>query len=237
MARTVATEKILNALAEKTIDHNKILRRDIDQRRNGMEDLYGVVFSEYGDANKPATFYISISPDMVYLERFAFKFVIKPYQTTVTGGTDYATVTVNNRSLEINEDEIDPNPHNHTTQPHTHNLITGISEVSTTSDDWQVWIAGVDITDYLKEQVADLGNGWLGDRGENEVYPTNQLEEDGNKVNFYDILDVASVLTALGKDEEREKILKPEFKKVEIKSNAPFGIEAYLYLKYSHVNR
>lgn len=236
MAREVSIQKAFNMLAEKTVDHNRILRRDINQRRNGLEDLYGQPFIVYGDASNPATFYISISPDYIYLERYAFKFVIEPYQMTVSGGTDSATVTVNNRNLTIDNDEIKPNPHNHTTQSHTHNLITGKTYIHTTSTDWEVWIAGVNVTDYLREQVADMPGAWLGERGE-AVYPTNSLEEDEERVNFYDILDVANVMQAEGKTTQVDKLLKPELKKVEIKSNAPFGIQAYLYLKYNAVNR
>ena len=235
MATRVSTDKILNMLSEKTIEHHRLLKRNIDQRRNGMEDLYGQPFIEYGDASNPATFYISISPDYIYLERYAFKFVIKPYQTTVTGGTDSATVTVNNRNLQIqgsgSSAEINPNPHNHTTQPHTHNLVTGKSFVPTVSDQWTVTIADVDITDYLKEQQ---GGRWISGEG---IYPNRRLDD---LVDFYDILDVASVLDAMGTKkslEERDALLKPELKKVEIASDAPFGVQAYLYLKYSHVNR
>lgn len=232
MARDISIESYLNSLTERVIDHHNVLKRDINQRRNGMEDLYGEPFIEYGDASNPATFYISISPDYIYLERYAFKFVIKPYQTTITGGTDSATVTVNNRNLSIegsgSSAEIRPNPHNHGTQPHTHNLITGKSFVPTTSTNWEVWIAGVNITDYLIEQQ---GGRWI--RGEG-IYPNNQLDDIED---FYDILDVAGVLDAEGKIAQRDALLRPELKKVEIKSDAPFGIQAYLYLKYSHINR
>lgn len=236
MSRRVRTEDFLNALAERTIDHHRILRRDINQRRNGLEDLYGQPFIVYGDAGNPAEFYISISPDYIYLERYAFKFVIEPYQTTVTGGTDSVTVQVDNRTLNIQNDEITPNPHNHGTRPHTHNLIKGKSFIHTTSTNWEVWIAGVNITEYLQEQVADMPGGWLGERGE-AVYPTNSLEETGERVNFYDILDVVNVMYAEGKITDLNKLLKPELKLVEIKSDAPFGIQAYLYLKYNNVNR
>lgn len=240
MAKTL--DQYLNALSERTIDNARQLKRGIDQRRNGMEDLYGQPFIVYGDASNPATFYISITQDYVYLERYAFKFVIQPYQTTVTGGTESATVTVDNRNLTIEEanatnphkHDITPNPHNHTTRPHSHNLITGKSFVHTTSKNWEVWIAGVNITPYLKEQVADIEDGWLGDKGEG-IYPNNTL--DGELVNFYDILDVASVLTAEGKTSQREALLRPELKEVQVKSDAPFGLQAYLYLKLPHLNR
>lgn len=233
MARTISAQKFLNSLAERTIDNTRMIKRDIDQRRNGMEDLYGVAFTEYGDAENPASFYISISPDMVYLERFAFKFVIEPYQTTVTGGTDSAIVQVDNRTLNIQNNEITPNPHNHGTRPHTHNLITGKSFIHTTSKNWEVWIEGVNITPYLKEQVSEIENGWLGDKGE-DIYPDKRLDDI---VHFYDILDVASVLDAEGRTADRDKLLQPAMKKVEIRSDAPFGLQAYLYLKLSHVNR
>lgn len=240
MARQVGVDKVFNTLLERTSDNTRLLKQDLNQRRNGMEDLYGQPFIVYGDANSPASFYISISPDMVYLERYAFKFVIMPYQTTVTGGTSSATVTVNNRNLEIEESgsgththEIKPNPHNHTTEAHTHNLINGKAFVHTTSKNWEVWIEGINITDYLKEQVADIPNGWLGDKGEG-IYPNKRLDK---MVYFYDILDVASVMDAEGKTTERDELIAPEMKLVEIKSDAPFGIQAYLYLKYSAMNR
>lgn len=244
MARRISTEKFLNTVIEKSVDHDRILRRGIDQRRNGLEDLYGQPFIVYGDESSPATFYISISPDYIYLERYAFKFVIQPYQTSVTGGTSGETVIVDNRNLTIENanatnphtHQITPNPHNHTTRPHTHNLITGKSFIHTTSTNWEVWIAGVNVTEYLQEQVADIPGAWLGERGE-AVYPTNSLEETGERVNFFDILDVVNVMHAEGKHEHVNKLLKPELKIVEIKSDAPFGIQAYLYLKYSNINR
>ena len=47
----------------------------------------------------------------------------------------------------------------------------------------------------------------------------------------------SDVMDAEGKTTERDKLLAPEMKLVEIKSDAPFGIQAYLYLKLSHLNR
>ena len=54
---------------------------------------------------------------------------------------------------------------------------------------------------------------------------------------FYDILDVASMMTAEGKTAEREVLLAHDFKEVQIVSDAPFGVDAYLYLAYNHMNR
>ena len=221
-------EQMFNRLSERTADNTKQLRRGVQQRRNGMEDLYGVMFSAMGDAENPATFYISLSPDVVYLQRFAFKFVVKPFVTTVKGGTTSAEVLVDNTSLLVNNENIEPNPHKHTTRPHTHNMINGKSFVNTTSDYWRVEIADVPITEYLIEQHD---GDWIDGEG---VYPTNDI--DGVE-DFYDILDVVSTLYSIGEEEDALKILEPGFKKVAIYSDAPFSIDAYLYMKYSNLNR
>lgn len=222
-------DEILNRLAERTSDNTKQLRRGVQQRRNGMEDLYGVMFSADGDEDAPATFYISLSPDMVYLQRFAFKFVIKPFATTVKGGSTAATVVVEGTELLFNEEQLlVPNPHTHLTLPHTHNMTSGKTFIDTTSDYWRVKIDGIDITAYLREQH---NNQWIDGEG---IYPTNRLEDQED---FYDILDVCSMMIANGEKTKADKILEPKFKKVEIVSDAPFSIDAYLYLKYSHMNR
>lgn len=222
-------DEVLNRLAERTSDNTKQLRRGVQQRRNGMEDLYGVMFSADGDEDAPATFYISLSPDMVYLQRFAFKFVIKPFATTVKGGSTAATVVVEGTELLFNEEQLlVPNPHTHLTLPHTHNMTSGKTFIDTTSDYWRVKIDGIDITAYLREQH---NNQWIDGEG---IYPTNRLEDQED---FYDILDVCSMMIANGEKTKADKILEPKFKKVEIVSDAPFSIDAYLYLKYSHMNR
>lgn len=224
----MSLETVLNRLAERTSDNTKVLRNQMQQRRNGMEDLYGVMFSADGDEDAPATFYISLSPDFVYLQRFAFKFVIKPFATTIKGGSSPATVIVDNTELLVNNNIIEPNPHTHLTLPHTHNMTSGKTYIDTTSDYWRVRIDGIDITAYLIEQH---NNQWINGEG---IYPTNRLED---LEDFYDILDVCSMMIANGEKAKADKILKPTFKKVEIISDAPFGIDAYLYLKYSHLNR
>lgn len=237
-------EQALNRLFERTSDNTSQLNKQIRQRRNGMEDLYGVMFSADGDGDNPARFYISLSPDYTYLEMFAFKLVISPYKTTVKGGTTSATVTVNDKSLSVSGDNITPNPHNHTTQAHTHNLVNGISFVNLTAEDFTFSINGVDITDYLQEQHDGY---WIDGAG---VYPTDEInpEDEEDEPDFYDILAVASMMTAEADAEsdadakqailnDRNKILRRGFKPVEISASAPFHVDAYLYLKYPHVNR
>lgn len=82
MGRTVTLDQYLGMLSEKTIDNTRQLKRGVNQRRNGMEDLYGVCFTSYANEEKEgrynARFFISLSPDYIYLHRFAFKFVVMP---------------------------------------------------------------------------------------------------------------------------------------------------------------
>lgn len=219
-------EEVMQRLAERTVDNTRQLKRALRQRRNGMEDLYGIPFHANGDANMPATFYISLSPDYVYLEQLALKLVIQPYESSI-GSVDLSEVTVDPTRLTVgSDDDITPNPHSHTLGGQA-NLGYGIKRISTASADWRVDVAGINITAYLIEQHD---GEWIDGEG---IYPNESLGADG----FYDLLGVASMMTAEGKTEEREQILAPEFKKVQIYSNQPFGVTAYLYTKYPHSNR
>lgn len=245
MGRLITYEQYLNMLSERTLDNSRQIRRDMRQRRNGMEDLYGVCFSANGDANHPATFYISLSPDYVYLERFAFKFVIKPYTSSVAGVSGGGSMTIGETSLSgggatdyiisgtstLADDgsSISPNPHTHSASGSIGGIDYGIHKVDTTSSDWSVTIDGVDVTDYL---IAQHDGEWIDGEG---VFPNTSLTDDIE--NFYDILEVCDVLTSEGEIEARDKILRSRFKPVQVSSNAPFGIDAYVYLKYSHTNR
>lgn len=244
-------EQALNRIAEKTFDNTKQLRRGIAQRRNGMEDLYGVEFTHNGDATSPATFYVSVSPDLVYYERFAFKFIIEPFSSSVANvsisgdgmSVDPTNLTFNGSgggsSVISGTSTLDDGGGGGsiTPNPHTHNLSGdgmtatvnyGIKQISTASANWRVEIADVDITAYLIEQQD---GEWIDGQG---IYPSNRVESEED---FYDILDVACMLNAEGRTADRNKILAPGFKKVEVYSDAPFGLTAFLYLKYSHCNR
>ena len=201
MGRVITLDQYLNSIAEKTLDNSRQLKRDVHQRRNGMEDLYGVCFSAHATEPKSgrytARFYISLSPDYVYLHRFAFKFVIMP---SITEGEDPS-------------------------EGRDWRVTIGTKKVN------DVYVP-VDITDYLKEQQDIPPEDPLFE-GEG-VYPSNQLDD---REDFYDILDVVSVMYAEGEDDSAEAIIKPIFKPVEISSVKPFSVDAYLYLKYSNTNR
>lgn len=68
----------VNALAEKLDNIEKRITQIANQRRLQVVDIFGQEFSRTGyfDAStnrRNAVFYISVSPDLVYLERFQFK--------------------------------------------------------------------------------------------------------------------------------------------------------------------
>lgn len=79
-------EEALERVAERTYKNTKDIGRDNRQRRNEVVDLFGIEYTRQGDAVNPATFYISISPDMIYLDRFEFKLII---DNTTLATTDY----------------------------------------------------------------------------------------------------------------------------------------------------
>lgn len=235
----------LNAIAERTYENTQAIKRMKQQRRVSFVDLYGVPFVAQGDAQNNATFYVSSSPDLVYYERFSFKFVIEPFESSVTG-IDLSDLTIGATSLSgggtSSTDIIDgtstledqsegggiaPNPHTHPVSGSTGGLTYGVKKKPTTSTNFRCLIHGVDITAYLMEQHD---GEWIEGEG---VFPNTRVDEDG----FYDILDVACMFEAEGDTESRNKLLMPEFKKVEIASDQPFRVTAYLYLKFSHMNR
>ncbi len=232
----MTNDEALIRIAERTLENRQQLKKSTTQRRTSFVDLYGIEYLRQGDANNPATFYISVSPDFAYYERFAFKFQIMPFVSTVngynTGGTtDNTTITPNlqdevvGTKLILNQPTLSPNPHNHAVSGGT--ISHGIYNIPTASTNWRVKIHDVDITYYLIEQQD---GAWINGEG---IYPNNRTDEE----DFYDILDVACMLAEEGRYTDVNKLLNPEFKKVEIYSDAPFQVASMLYLKYNHVNR
>lgn len=233
----MTNDEALIRIAERTLENRQQLKKSTTQRRTSFVDLYGIEYLRQGDANNPATFYISVSPDFAYYERFAFKFQIMPFVSTVngynTGGTtDDRTITpdlqdeVVGTKLILKKPTLAPNPHNHTVGGGS--ISHGIYNIPTVSTDWRVKIHDVDITYYLIEQQ---GGAWIDGEG---IYPNNGTDD---LEDFYDILDVACLLNEQGETDKVNKLLNPEFKKVEIYSDSPFQVAAMLYLKYNHVNR
>ena len=227
MIRTA--EDAIYALSERTYDNRKQLRQQNLQRRNQVTDLYGVVFHAQGDADNPAEFYISISPDLAYYERFQFKLNIQPYLANVKGGTTNTAVTVNTTSLSVSGSSVSPNPHGHTSPSHGHTVVSGITSTSMSAQNFSVKIDNENITPYLMDQH---GGDWIDGTG---LFPSKDLEDEID--NFYDVLDVASMLMAEGNETKKTNLLKPGFKKVEVIGDGFFSVDLFLYVKYSFTNQ
>lgn len=73
----------INRIAENTVRNKEQLLQDIRQRRNQVVDLQGVEYTRVGTEEYQPSFYVSISPDMIYLERFEFKLIVE----NATGST------------------------------------------------------------------------------------------------------------------------------------------------------
>ena len=218
----LTTDQALERVAKSAYDSRELLRQDMRQRRHQVTDMTGIEYIRQGDASTPAVFYISISRNMVYMERFSFKLIVQPF-ATYSSGTDSATVDVNTTSLSVSGSDISPNPHDHTTKSHTHNLTSGITLTHTEADDFRIYIEGVEITEYLMAQYD-----WIDGEG---VFPSKDIDKS------YDILEVASDMTAEGRTEDADKLIHPGYKEVKITGNAPFQITMSLNLRYSHNNR
>lgn len=220
----VSPYEAIEIVAARTSRNTQDIAQKNKQRRYSVVDSNGMEFTRLGDVNAPARFYISVSPDMVYYHRFEFKLIISPFTTTVSGGTDAVVVAIDDTSLEIQNDQITPNPHKHTTQAHTHNIVTGITPTPVTATVFGVKVEGIDITPYLAAQYND----WISGEG---IWPYIDIEKD------YDLLQVANDLKAEGRYADAAKLMKAGYKAVEVTANGPFQVTLVLYLKYDHLNR
>lgn len=232
-------DEALARVSQRVYENTKSIKQNDRQRRDRVVDIYGAEFYRVGDGGSPARFYISVSLDMVYIERFQFKLIIQPFLSTAGSGTSSAIVNVNetrltsaNRNLSIVNNQIDPNPHNHTltpnphthtTDPHTHNIVAGITQIPTTANDFRLSVEGIDVTPYLAAQGK-----WIDGEG---VFPSLDIEKN------YDLLEVASDLIDEGREEDANRLLRAGYKPIEISSGSPFSATMSLYLKYSHANR
>lgn len=216
-------ESVMTQLAERVSDRTTNDNQSQNQRRNQVVDLFGMEQTSQGDATHPATFWVSVSQDLVYYERFEFKIIISPFAMTVggSGATGSNTVTVNNTSLAVSGTSITPNPHTHTTQAHNHSLEGGITMFSSSFSDLEMFIDGVNVTPYL---MAQYDGAWITGEG---VFPSQDLLKN------YDMLKAVGYMS----DWDQGRIVQPGYKKVELKANGVFNAKLVTYLKYSHTNR
>lgn len=247
-------DKAINRIADRT----KYLADDNHhskfQRRNQVVDMYGVPFESQGDAQTPATTYVSISQDLIYYERFEFKIVIRPFAMPVggTGATGYTTVQVNESTVEVNpstiqinatsltvtENEgvytITPNPHTHTSPPHNHttNPHTHTTVAHNHALDAGITLFPSTISNFrvfidginITPYLQAQFPGRWVDG--NGVFPTDGIEN-------YDILEACGMLPAW----QQGKIMSAGTKKIEFYSDGAFNATLLNYLKLSHCNR
>lgn len=69
-------ERALGIVAERTYFNKRDIRQKNVQRRNQVVDLYGVPYYARSNDENEATFYISVSPDMIYYNRFQFRLAV-----------------------------------------------------------------------------------------------------------------------------------------------------------------
>lgn len=220
--RNLSIDSAIKRVAERVTDRTRNDRQSQQQRRNSFVDMFGYEFTRQGDAQTPAQFYVSVSGDMLYLERFQFKLIFSPFAMSVgnNGATGSTSVQINDTSLSTNGTTITPNPHSHTSPAHNHSLSPGITLFSSNVENVTVSIDGIDITSYL---AAQYGGNWINGEG---IYPNDTLD-------CYDILKVADDM-----QDWRQKVLTSSgYKNISISANVPFNVSLVNYIKFSQTNR
>lgn len=247
-------EQAFDILAERTLQNMEDIRQKNLQRRHQVVDLYGVEYSRLGDVNNPAVVYISISPDMEYIERFQFKLIITPFSSSVGSMSSSGTGSIGSTSLDVEHEititqtgtdeydfdiqdpEVDPNPHTHSVSGITLTSTPGVTKTNVPSTaQFKVKVfdpvddpSGANAVD-ISELLASQYNGrWITGEG---VYPSLQIDHD------YDILQVACELEGLGLTRQRKLLTDPGYKGIMVEADCPFGVTLVNYLKYSHLNR
>ena len=98
------------------------------------------------------------------------------------------------------------------------------------SGDFKVYVEGIDedITDYLEEQQD---GDWIEGEG---MYPSSGVEDADD---YYDLLDVATVMLSEGKKTDSDTILKGGKKVIRVTASAAFKITLYLWTRYSSAGK
>lgn len=100
-------DEYIDRIAQRAVTNKNIIERDLFQRRNQVVDLDGVEYMRQGGPGLPATFYIAISPDMVYMERFEFKLIISAFIGTGGLTPDLHPVPVTASDFRVKVEGID----------------------------------------------------------------------------------------------------------------------------------
>lgn len=249
----VGIDRILSDMGSMIRDNTINHRQQQLQRRNGLVDMYGVPFYSEGDATHVAEIPISISKDLIFLERFEFKLNVKPFYMPLAtnGATNSVVVGVNNTTLstsngnttltatnnpDTNVVTINPNPHthsstitpsshSHTTNAHNHSVSPGVSLITSSFSDMRVILWDNDYQNMidLTDYLKLQYPDWITAEG---TFPPGELDN-------FDLLEVAGLLPAW----QREILTSSGYKRIQFIGDGIFRVELLLYLKYSHVNR
>lgn len=103
-------DEYIDRIAARTVDNSKLMKQSLRQRRDYITDMHGVYFTGQGQGDIPARFYVSISPDMVYLERFEFKLILQPW-TQLSPTEEPVIVPVDTSGWRVVVDDIDVSPY------------------------------------------------------------------------------------------------------------------------------
>lgn len=253
----IGIDEALVRVAERTVENTQVIQENLRQRRNQVTDLYGVEFTRQGDGNNPASFYISISPDLVYLERFEFKLIIQPFLSTAGsstgatslnivdggGGGNTLVVTQNGTyslsgydNIFVNTDGNDEVPlmslpnggsTNYSISPDPHSHSI-VAGITSVPTTASDFTVSVEGIDVTPYLMAQHNGQWISGSG---VYPSLAIDD------VYDILEVAGDLIDEGRESDAHQLTKPGYKPVVISSAQPFQVTLVLYAKYSHLNR
>lgn len=245
-------------LGGKSQTNREDLRQNQVQRRNQVVDIYGMPFHAQGDTETPASFYISVSPDMIYYQRFEFKLTIEPFAMPVagdgqTGSTGFTSAQIQNTeltqsavslanssaSLAINNSNVvSPNPHTHTVNPASHSHSISPNPHNHNSPAHNHTLAG-GVT-LFTSSVEDLRVKVEGI----DITPYLQLQYPGwidgegiypseDATENYDLVEVGGLVPTW----QYGVLMSPGFKKVEVSAKGVFSVTLHLYLKYSNVLR
>lgn len=250
-------DEALNRIAERAYDNKQDIRQQNVLRRNQVVDLYGVEYTRQGDGNNPASFYISISPDLVYLERFEFKLIIQPFLSTggssttgtslsivdsgggstliITANGDYNLSGYDNVIVNVNADDEVPimgkadgtGSSQYDVSPNPHSHGINAGITSVPTDATDFRVL-IEGIDVTAYLMAQHGGAWIAGQG---IYPSLKIGDN------YDILEVAGDLIDEGREADAQKLTRSGYKSVQITSSKPFQVTLVNYLKYSHLNR
>lgn len=233
-------EYVLGMVAERTKKNTTSTTQPNKQRRNLVTDDFDKEYETMGNKDQSGKIYLSISPDIEYMVRWEFKLIVEPFYMPVASSElamqpvtlkiPEHPIEVDNASLSVSNNTINPNPHKHTAtdkaakiepETHTHVLNEGVTLIPTKFEEVRIFLDGVDLTSQFKAQFPT----WISP--ENGMYPDLTV---GNR---FDILKALNTLDT----KKRTSILRPGYHVLEFKVDDLFSFKIREFKRYSGINR